>query len=77
MKMSVCSIVILMTVAGSVGGAGLDDLMPLMGWNEKAAGVWQASIGDVTQEVRYTDLAAQAPRLEALKALPQTKIPPK
>ncbi|NQV31238.1 MAG: alpha-xylosidase, partial [Phycisphaeraceae bacterium] len=73
--MSVCSIVIVMTVAGSVWGAGLDDLMPLLNWNEKAAGVWQASIGDVTQEVRYTDLAAQPPRLEALKALPKTTRP--
>ena len=76
MKMSVCSIIIIMTVAGSAWGAGLDDLMPLLDWNEKAAGVWQASIGDVTQEVRYTDLAAQAPRVEALMALPKTEIPP-
>ena len=40
-----------MVSAGAVSAAGLDDLMPLMNWNEKAAGVWQASIGDVTQEV--------------------------
>ena len=75
MKSAWFFMVIVMAVSGSVGASGLDDLMPLMNWNEKAAGVWQASIGDVTQEVRYTDLAAQSPRLAALKALPQTTLP--
>jgi len=75
MKSSVFSMVITITVMGSVWAAGLEDLTPLTEWNQKAAGVWQVSVGNVAEEVRYTDLAAQAPRLQALKELPQTEFP--
>ncbi len=66
---------LIVMIAGSVWGAGLEDLKPLTQWEQAGAGVWRASIGDITQEVRYTDLAAEAPRKQALAALPRTQFP--
>lgn len=59
----------------SVLAAGLEDLQPLANWEPCAAGVWRASIGDMKEEIRYTDFAAQSPRLDALKALPSSAFP--
>lgn len=59
----------------SVIAAGLEDLKPITDWEPCAAGVWRGTIGDMKEEVRYTDLAAQSPRLEALQALPSAKFP--
>ena len=59
----------------TVFAAGLEDLQPVTDWEACAAGVWRASIGDMSQETRYTDFAAQSPRLEALKTLPSTAFP--
>ena len=38
-------------------------------WQRPAKGVWSANIGDLSGELRYTELAAEAPRLEALDGL--------
>ncbi len=50
-------------VVGSVSAVGLEDLKPLTDWEACAAGVWRGTIGDMTEEVRYNDLASQSPRL--------------
>ena len=46
--------------------ADLRELSPLGPWREVAPGVWKASAGDMSREVRYTDWAASPPRAEAL-----------
>ncbi|MHC4517972.1 MAG: TIM-barrel domain-containing protein, partial [Planctomycetota bacterium] len=65
----------ILMVCTSASAAGLEDLAPVTDWQEKAAGVWQASIGDMDKEIRYTDLAAQPPRKEALAALRRATFP--
>ena len=43
-------------------------LTPLTSWTNLAPGIWQASAGDTSRELRYTDFAAAPPRFEALRA---------
>ena len=38
-------------------------------WNLPAKGVWIAAIGDMSNELRYTELAAEAPRMDRLNTL--------
>ncbi len=53
----------------------LDALLPLEDWQAPAKGVWSATIGDLSKELRYTDLAAEAPRRAALEALGKPSFP--
>ncbi|MFC1766254.1 TIM-barrel domain-containing protein [Planctomycetota bacterium] len=75
MKFTFLFIGTVMSLLGSASAAGLDDLKPINDWEEVAAGVWRASVGDMTQETRYTDLAARPPRLKALLDLPRVTFP--
>ena len=45
--------------------ATLGALTPLTSWASLAPGVWRATAGDTSRELRYTDFAAAPPRLEA------------
>ncbi len=55
--------------------AGLDELRSDVPWQPVAHGVWQAELGNMSAEVRYTDLAAAPPKLERLNSLPATPFP--
>ena len=66
----------LLSLASQRGEATtLDALLPLDGWQAPAKGVWSATIGDLSKELRYTDLAAEAPRRAALEALGEPSFP--
>ena len=41
---------------------GLSSLTPLSAWVKIAPGVWKASAGDMSREIRYTDYAAEKVR---------------
>ena len=51
------------------------DLTIANNWQEPAAGTWKLELGETDAEMRYTDLAAEKPRLEALKKLGPAKFP--
>jgi alpha-D-xyloside xylohydrolase len=46
--------------------ADLKDIQPVGPWSQTAPGIWRATAGNMTGEMRYTDWAAAPPRLEAL-----------
>lgn len=55
--------------------ADLGDLKPVATWDQVASGVWRAEFGDMDGEIRYSDLAAAPPKLDALGALPDVAFP--
>ncbi|MDD2599630.1 MAG: glycoside hydrolase family 31 protein [Kiritimatiellae bacterium] len=62
-------------LALSIGAAGLEDLSQVKDWENPAPGVWKATLGNMKGELRYTDIAAEKPRLEALKELESVPFP--
>jgi alpha-D-xyloside xylohydrolase len=50
-------------------------LAPVAGWSKIAPGVWRASAGDTSRELRYTSLAAAPPRLDTLRSRPEREFP--
>ena len=55
--------------------AGPAGLSPLADWAKVAPGIWRAKAGDTSREMRYTDLAAAPPRLDALRVRPERDFP--
>jgi alpha-D-xyloside xylohydrolase len=55
--------------------ADMTQLQPLEKWSQPAEGVWVCTIGNMDKELRYTDTAAAAPRLAALKSMPSAPFP--
>ena len=55
--------------------ADLTDLNPVTNWKKVAQGVWRAELGDLANEIRYSDLAAGPPRVATLNALPNSPFP--
>lgn len=53
----------------------MKNLKPVSDWNKPAHGVWIAALGDMSKELRYTDLAAEAPRIESINALGKQDFP--
>lgn len=53
----------------------IDTLASISDWNQPANGVWIAAIGDMSSELRYTDLAAEPPRIERLNTLGDPEFP--
>ena len=53
----------------------LDALTPVTSWAKAAPGIWRATAGDPSREIRYTSLAAEPPRLDALRAKPDSVFP--
>ena len=53
----------------------MDDLKPIENWTNAAPGIWTGTMGDMTGELRYTDLAADAPVMDALKEKSSPKFP--
>lgn len=58
-----------------VSAADLGDLTPVSDWNAVAKGVWRAEIGNLSHEIRYSDLAAAPPKIEALNELSDAAFP--
>ena len=54
---------------------GLASMTALPSWSKLAPGVWKASAGDMSREIRYTDYAAAPPRAEALAKRPEREFP--
>jgi len=55
--------------------ADLRDLKPVAPWRNVAPGIWTASMGEMQDELRYTDFAAAPPKNEALDQLSKQKFP--
>jgi hypothetical protein len=53
----------------------MDALTSKVQWKQAAQGVWLTEIGDMSKELRYTDLAAEAPRLERINKLSKQDFP--
>ena len=53
----------------------IDTLRSASDWKQPANGVWITTIGDMSNELRYTDLAAEAPRIDRLNALGNPDFP--
>ncbi len=53
----------------------IDALQQISNWERVGAGVWSTTIGEMDGELRYTELAAERPRLEALKRLGEAEFP--
>ena len=53
----------------------LDALTPVTSWAKAAPGIWRATAGDTSREIRYSSLAAEPPRLDALRAKPDSAFP--
>jgi alpha-glucosidase (family GH31 glycosyl hydrolase) len=53
----------------------MDGLTSKVQWKQAAQGVWLTEIGDMSKELRYTDLAAEAPRLERINKLSKQDFP--
>jgi alpha-D-xyloside xylohydrolase len=52
----------------------ISDLTAVMGWDKLANGVYSTSIGDLSKEVRYSDLAGAPPKVDALNQLPDVPL---
>ncbi len=70
-----CALWAAVALAGGVLAAGIEDLTPVTNWESPAPGVWRATLGDMQGEMRYTDLAAEMPRVEELKELGSAAFP--
>jgi len=55
--------------------SGLDELSPVETWENPANGIWKAELGDMSGELRYTELAAESSKTEALDKLSKTEFP--
>lgn len=66
---------LLCMVAIPLQGAGLDDLKPIDSWQNVTPGIWQAQLGDMKGEIRYSQFAAAPPKREALQKLPVVTFP--
>ena len=44
-------------------------------WQPIASGIWTSSIGDTSKELRYSDLAAEAPQIDRINQLPAAAFP--
>jgi len=61
--------------APAASGQTLKDLQPAKRWEAVANGVWKAQFGDLSKEVRYTDLAAAPPKINRINQMEPTRRP--
>ena len=65
----------LLLFSTGVLSADLGDLIAAPSWRHPAPGIWETTIGNAGEELSYTSLAAEPPRLETLATLPETSFP--
>ena len=53
----------------------LGNMIPIHDWQPIADGIWSCELGDMSREHRYTDLAAEPPKLDAINALTPAAFP--
>ncbi|MBT5186596.1 MAG: DUF5110 domain-containing protein [Kordiimonadaceae bacterium] len=53
-------------LANTVNASGLSDLVEAKDWQTISPGIWKIELGDMSNEIRYTDFAAEPPKLEVL-----------
>lgn len=53
----------------------MDCLTEVENWNQLASGIWSSTVGDTTNELLYTTLAAESPKLERINQLSDAKFP--
>ncbi len=75
MKVAIAVVVAIEGLTHSCFAAGLEDLTYVNKPKKVAPGIWKVVIGDMSKEVRYTDLAAAPPRMEALQKKCETPYP--
>ncbi len=68
-------IAIFALIAMPLVASDLNELNPNIDWKELANGVWTASLGDLTGEIRYTDFAAGPPKTARLNSLTKQAFP--
>ena len=68
-------IAVMVSLATGAYAADLSDLSQVKAWDNPAPGIWTASLGNIQDELRYTDMAASAPRLDALKEFKAIAFP--
>lgn len=73
-EMSVLCLAVAMMAAASQA-ADLSDLSEVRAWENPAPGIWRTGLGDLEHELRYTDIAAAPPRLQALRKLKEVSFP--
>ncbi|MBT5925211.1 MAG: alpha-xylosidase [Verrucomicrobia bacterium] len=59
----------------SLYSADLNDLTTVSSWERIARGVWRAEMGTMEHEIRYSDLAAAPPKIDALNTLSDATFP--
>lgn len=62
-------------VAIPASAADINDLSDNIAWQDVAHGVWKATLGDHSHEMRYTDLAAAPTKTAALNSLSIERFP--
>ena len=72
-KMIWCAVAAMLAMG--IKAAGLEDLSKVSNWENPAPGVWKATLGDMKGEMRYTDIAAEKSRIDALNALEKVPFP--
>ena len=73
-KVALIAVVVSVVLQDSYA-AGLEDLINADNPEKLAPGIWKVSIGDLSKELRYTDHAAAAPRMETLSKKCETPYP--
>ena len=74
MRLVVSTLAVVVLVSG-VQAAGLEDLQPVAAWENPASGVWKATLGEMEGELRYTDMAAEPPRINTINSLSKVGFP--
>lgn len=69
------SLVALLFLINRADAAGLEELDVSVPWTQVANGVWRATFGDLSQEQRYTQLAAEPPKLKAINTMDSPEFP--
>jgi alpha-glucosidase (family GH31 glycosyl hydrolase) len=70
-----CLLLYALFSASWLRAADLTDLSTVTNWKKVAQGVWRAELGNLENELRYSDLAAGPPRVAALNALSDAPFP--
>ncbi len=77
MKQSCTSLALALVLSAVLGAraSGQEGMQTVTDWDRPAAGIWRARLGNTDAVLRYTDLAAAPPKVEAIEALPAVAFP--
>lgn len=72
---AIISVLASLITVSSLHAAGLEDLQNIEKWKSPASGIWTAVIGNMQGELRYSDLAAEMPKIDAINKLSEVTFP--